>query len=68
MSKAIAIFAGGLTELRQIAVRDDGTVFSREAVALMRPQPHRPVTFVAWRESTAMPEAPPAPPAAQAQR
>jgi len=29
MSKAIAVFAGDITELRQIAVRDDGTVFSR---------------------------------------
>jgi hypothetical protein len=29
MSKAIAVFAGGITELRQIAVRNDGTVFSR---------------------------------------
>ena len=36
-----------------------GTVFSREAVALMRPQPHKFVTFVAWRESTALPETAP---------
>jgi general secretion pathway protein K len=57
-----------VVSIRAEAQLDDGTVFSREAVALMRPQPHRPVTFVAWRESTAMPEAPPAPPAAQAQR
>jgi len=34
---------------------DDGTVFVREAVALLRPVPRRPVTFVAWRESTAAP-------------
>ena len=34
---------------------DDGTVFVREAVALLRPVPRRPVTFVAWRESTAPP-------------
>jgi general secretion pathway protein K len=34
---------------------EDGTVFVREAVALMRPVPRRPVTFVAWRESTAGP-------------
>ena len=34
---------------------DDGTVFIREAVALLRPVPRRPVTFVAWRESTAAP-------------
>ena len=30
--------------------RLDGTVFVREAVALMRPVPRKPVTFVAWRE------------------
>jgi general secretion pathway protein K len=36
---------------------DDGTVFVREAVALLRPVPRRPVTFVAWRESTAGPPA-----------
>jgi hypothetical protein len=29
MSKAIAIFAGGVTDLRQMAVRDDGMVFTR---------------------------------------
>jgi hypothetical protein len=29
MSRAIAVFAGGFTDLRQIAVRADGTVFSR---------------------------------------
>jgi general secretion pathway protein K len=35
---------------------DDGTVFTREAIALLRPAPHKPVTFVAWRESTGLPE------------
>jgi general secretion pathway protein K len=34
---------------------DDGTVFAREAVAILRPVPHKPVTFVAWRETTAAP-------------
>jgi hypothetical protein len=29
MAKAIAIFAGGITELRQAAVREDGAVFTR---------------------------------------
>lgn len=28
---------------------DDGTAFVREAVALLRPAPRRPVTFLAWR-------------------
>jgi len=34
---------------------EDGTFFSREAVALMRPAPRKPVTFVAWREGTPTP-------------
>jgi len=52
--------AGGFTanitptaSIRAEATLDDGTVFVREAVALLRPTPRRPVTFVAWRESTA---------------
>jgi general secretion pathway protein K len=49
-----------VVSIRAEARLDDGTVFSREAVALMRPQPRRPVTFVAWRESTALPEVAPA--------
>jgi general secretion pathway protein K len=60
-----------VVSIRAQSQLDDGTVFSREAVALMRPQPHRPVTFVAWRESTAMPETTPdaaTPPGAAAQR
>jgi general secretion pathway protein K len=32
---------------------DDGTVFAREAVVLLRPTPRRVVTYLAWRESTA---------------
>lgn len=40
---------------------EDGTVFVREAVALLRPVPRRPVSFVAWREGfTPLPEAQPA--------
>ena len=49
-------FATGNTmvaSVRSEARLDDGAVFSREAVALLRPVPRRPVTFVAWRESTA---------------
>ena len=42
--------------LRAEAKLDDGTYFAREAVALMRSAPRKPVTFVAWRESTAGPE------------
>jgi general secretion pathway protein K len=39
--------------MRSEARLDDGTVFAREAVAVLRPTPRRAVTFVAWRESTA---------------
>jgi hypothetical protein len=35
---------------------DDGTVFAREAVVLMRPTPRKVATYVAWRASTAAPE------------
>ncbi len=48
--------------IRAEAQLDDGTHFAREAVALMRPAPRRPVTFVAWRESTAAPPPPQAAP------
>jgi general secretion pathway protein K len=41
--------------IRAEARLDDGTVFSREAVAVLRPVPSKPVTFVAWRETTAAP-------------
>ena len=40
---------------------DDGTVFAREAVVLLRPTPRRVATYVAWRESTAAPETEAAP-------
>ena len=42
--------------VRAEARLDDGTVFAREAVAVLRPAPRKPVTFLAWRESTAAPE------------
>ena len=42
--------------VRSEARLDDGAVFAREAVVLLRPTPRRVATFVAWRESTAAPE------------
>jgi general secretion pathway protein K len=67
-----AAFAGGsamITNVRAEARLDDGTYFAREAVALLRSAPRKPVTFVLWRESTAPPEsaAAPAPAAPQPQ-
>lgn len=54
--QAGGVAAGGMVAtIRADARLDDGTVFVREAVALLRPVPRRPVTFVAWRESTAAP-------------
>ncbi|MDQ3027788.1 MAG: general secretion pathway protein GspK [Pseudomonadota bacterium] len=50
------IFAAGMSpvlNVRSVARSENGVVFSREAVALLRPVPRKPVTFVAWRESTA---------------
>ena len=52
---AVAVGAGMVATIRSDARLEDGTVFVREAVALLRPVPRRPVTFVAWRESTAAP-------------
>ena len=40
-----------VASVRSEARLDDGTVFAREAVALLRPTPRSVVTFVAWRES-----------------
>jgi general secretion pathway protein K len=62
--KEAAGFSGTLTmaaTIRSEARLDDGTIFVREAVALLRPTPRKPVTFLAWREgSTANPvEQPP---------
>ena len=51
-------YASGYTlvaTIRSEARLDDGAVFAREAVALLRPTPRSVVTFVAWRESTASP-------------
>jgi len=51
-------FAAGVSmvaTVRSDARLEDGTVYVREAVALLRPVPRRPVTFVAWREATAPP-------------
>jgi general secretion pathway protein K len=42
-----------VVSVRSEAQLEDGTYFAREAVALLRPVPRKPVTFVAWRESTA---------------
>ena len=39
--------------IRSEARLDDGTVFAREAVVLIRPTPRKIMTYVAWRESTA---------------
>ena len=44
-----------VASVRSEARLDDGTVFAREAVALLRPTPRRVVTYLAWRESTAAP-------------
>lgn len=54
MPQAGALGAGAsmVATVRADARLDDGTVFAREAVALLRPVPRRPVTFVSWREST----------------
>jgi general secretion pathway protein K len=39
--------------IRSEARLGDGTLYVREAVALLRPVPRKPVTFISWRESTA---------------
>ena len=53
--QAYAVNAGYtmVATIRSEARLDDGTVFSREAVAVLRPSPRKAVTFLAWRESTA---------------
>ena len=54
-------YASGMSpvlNVRSVARGEDGTVFAREAVALLRPVPRKPVTYVAWRESTAPPQPP----------
>jgi general secretion pathway protein K len=42
-----------VASIRSEARLDDGTVFAREAVAILRPAPRKPVTFLAWRQSPA---------------
>jgi general secretion pathway protein K len=44
--------------VRSEARLEDGTLYVREAVALLRPVPRKPVTFISWRESTAGPALP----------
>jgi general secretion pathway protein K len=49
-------YASGMSPVMNVwsvARNEDGTTFAREAVALLRPTPRKPVTFLAWRESTA---------------
>ncbi len=42
-----------VASIRSEARLDDGTVFTREAVAILRPAPRKPVTFLAWRQAPA---------------
>jgi len=62
--QAAAYTAGAsmVTNVRAEAQLDDGTYFAREAVALLRSLPRRPVEFLVWRESTAPPTPPDANP------
>jgi general secretion pathway protein K len=64
LPQAGAFVAGSsmVVSIRSEARLDDGTYFAREAVALLRPAPRKPVTFVSWSESTAMPPQPAAQP------
>lgn len=41
--------SGQVATIRSEAHLPDGTVFVRDAVALLRPVPRRPVTYLAWR-------------------
>jgi len=47
--------ASMVTDVRAEARLEDGTYFAREAVALLRSVPRRPVAFMVWREATAPP-------------
>jgi general secretion pathway protein K len=49
---ALGAGASMIATIRSEARMDDGVTFAREAAALLRPVPRRPVTFVAWREYT----------------
>lgn len=53
--QAGALGAAGsmIATIRAEARMEDGITFAREASALLRPAPRRPVTFLSWRESTA---------------
>jgi general secretion pathway protein K len=54
-------YASGMSPVMNVmatARTDDGVTFAREAVALLRPTPRKPVTYLAWRESTAPRPAP----------
>jgi len=62
---AYATGSSMVVSIRSEAQLDDGTYFAREAVALLRPAPRKPATFLSWSESTAMP-AQPTPQPAQA--
>jgi general secretion pathway protein K len=42
---------GTVASIRSEARLDDGTIFVRDAVALLRPVPRRPITFLAWRSA-----------------
>ena len=47
MAKAIAIFTGGITELRQAAIRTDGVVFKRAQVR----DPRYGYRWTSWTET-----------------
>jgi general secretion pathway protein K len=55
---AFATANTSVINVRSRARTDDGVEFEREAVALLRPVPRKPVTYLAWRESTAPPPKP----------
>ena len=40
---------GQVASVRSEARLDDGTIFVRDAVVLLRPVPRRPITYLAWR-------------------
>jgi general secretion pathway protein K len=52
-----------VASIRSEAHLEDGTAFVREAVAILRPAPRKPVTFLAWRQPS-LAEPPPAAPEA----
>jgi len=54
MLSAVAGFTM-VASIRSQAQLEDGTVFLREAVAILRPAPRKPVTFLAWRQPVAAP-------------